>query len=163
MQTFWVAMATSSLASIHAWCCCKEECNSYNEWDDVPYGSVPKTTIIRDKCLYCMLNFPRTYIHCDSFIYKVRSGVTQYGKERIQNAIQKRRLRKERAHKPPSPGQQLHPCPHCSRLFKAPTGLRSHLRTHNAWSHAHLHSWMRRIIYSHIIIWYVKRMKPCET
>ena len=62
---------------------------------------------------------------------KVRSGVTEYEKERIHNAIQKRRLRKERAHKAPSPGQQLHPCPHCSRLFRAPIGLRSHLRTHN--------------------------------
>ena len=35
---------------------------------------------------------------------KVHSGVTEYEKERIQNAIQKRRLRKERAHKPSSPG-----------------------------------------------------------
>ena len=35
-------------------------------------------------------------------------------------------------------------CPHCSRLFRAPIGLRSHLRTHHAWSHAHLHSWRRR-------------------
>ena len=50
---------------------------------------------------------------------KVRSGVSEYEKERIQNAMEKRRLREERAHKPPSPGQQLHPCPHCSRLFRA--------------------------------------------
>ena len=75
---------------------------------------------------------------------KVRSGVTEYEKERIQNAMEKRRQRKERAHKPPSPGQQLHLCPHCSQLFRAPIGLRSHLRTHLAWSHAHLHSWRRR-------------------
>ena len=84
---------------------------------------------------------------------KVRSGVTEYEKEHIQYAIQKRRLRKERAHKPPSPGQQLHPCPHCSRLFRAPIGLRSHLRTHNARSHVHLHSWRRSewipIVFSH--------------
>ena len=65
---------------------------------------------------------------------KVRSGVTDYEKERIQNAMEKRRLLKERAHKPPSPGQQLHPCPHCSRLFRAPIGLRNHLMTHHAWS-----------------------------
>ena len=84
---------------------------------------------------------------------KVRSGVTDYEKESIQNAIQKRWLRKERAHKPPSPGQQLHPCPHCSRLFKAPIGLKSHLRTYNAWSHAHLHSWRRRIIRWTLTIW----------
>ena len=55
-------------------------------------------------------------------------------KERIQNAMEKRCLRKERAQKSPSPGQQLHPCPHCSRLFRAQIGLRSH---------AHLHSWRR--------------------
>ena len=30
--------------------------------------------------------------------------------------------------------KQLHPCPHCSRQFRAPIGLRSHLRTHHAWS-----------------------------
>ena len=41
---------------------------------------------------------------------------------------------------------QLHPCPHCARLFRAPVGLRSYLRTRHAWSHAHLHSWRRRII-----------------
>ena len=63
---------------------------------------------------------------------KVCSGVMEYEKERIQNVMEKRRLRKERAHKPPSPGQQLHPCPHCSRLFRAQIGLRSHLRTHHA-------------------------------
>ena len=63
---------------------------------------------------------------------KVRFGVTEYEKERTQNAIEKWRLRKERAHKPPSPGQQLHPCLHCSRLFRAPIGLRSHLRTRHA-------------------------------
>ena len=63
---------------------------------------------------------------------KVRSGVTEYEKECIQNAMEKRRLRKKRAQKPPSPGQQLHPCPHCSRLFRAQIGLRSHLRTHHA-------------------------------
>ena len=62
---------------------------------------------------------------------KVRSGVTEYEKERIQNAMEERRLRKERAHKPPSPGQQLHQCPDCSRLFRAQIGLRSHLRTHH--------------------------------
>ena len=97
------------------------------------------------------LNFLSTFFYHASDLpawrSKVRSGVMEYEKEGIQNAIQNRQLRKKRACKPPSPGQQLHrghTVRDCSQLQ---LDLRSHLRTHHAWSHVHLHTWRSRITF----------------
>ena len=83
---------------------------------------------------------------CPDWHSKVCPGVMEYEKQRISNAIEKYLERKERACNPPPTGQQLHPCQQCDRLFRIPTGVRSHLWTHHAWSPACLHSWWRIII-----------------
>ena len=58
-----------------------------------------------------------------------KRGVSEYEQQFIKQAVDKRSRRKERAESPPVT-DQLFPCPHCDRRFRAPIAVVSHLRTH---------------------------------
>ena len=60
----------------------------------------------------------------------IKRGISDYEHEFIKLAVDKRKRRKERAESPPV-ADQLFPCPHCARRFRAPIAVVSHLRTHS--------------------------------
>ena len=63
----------------------------------------------------------------------VSTGVSGFEARRVEENMQKRQRRKNRASTTSQPGSPpAHPCPHCTRHFRARIGLTSHLRTHKS-------------------------------
>jgi hypothetical protein len=72
--------------------------------------------------------------YCSTWCYKTGRGTANLGKERVHNSIRKRSLRKLHFYSTSSSALSqpcLHQCQQCNRLFRARSGLISHLRTHS--------------------------------